>query len=111
MELNIYEIIKGPVQSEDAFKKNRDLKKLVLEVHPDANKPMIKIAVEKLFNVKVASVNTCTRPGKLKKAGQTRLFSQQSDRKHAIVTLKEGFTIDLFGTQQMATEPEAQREK
>ena len=58
-----------------------------------ATKPQIKEAVEKLFDVKVKSVNTLRRQGKWK-TFKGRL-GQQSDTKRAIVTLEEGQTIDV----------------
>ena len=65
-------------------------------VHPDSNKTQIKIAVEKIFNVKVASVNTANRQGKRKR---TRTgYGKRKDTKRAIVTLAAGSKpIDLFG--------------
>jgi len=62
-------------------------------VDPRASKTEIKLAVEKIFNVKVASVNTLNRPGK---ARRTRFgMGKRKDTKRAIVTLKSG-TIDIF---------------
>ena len=63
-------------------------------VRPDANKTQIKIAVEKVFGVKVSNVNTLNRQGKRKrtKAG----FGQRASSKRAIVTLREG-RIEIFG--------------
>jgi len=65
-------------------------------VHPDSNKTQIKIAIEKIFKVKVASVNTLNRPGKRKR---TRTgYGKRKDTKRAIVTLAPGSKpIDLFG--------------
>ena len=64
-------------------------------VSPDANKTQIKIAVEKVFNVKVTSVNTLNRQGKRKR---TRLgYGKRNDTKRAVVSLAEGDRIDLFG--------------
>ena len=63
-------------------------------VRPDANKTQIKIAVEKVFGVKVESVNTLNRQGKRKR---TRAgFGKRPDTKRAIVTLREG-RIEIFG--------------
>ena len=59
----------------------------------DATKPQIKAAVEKLFDVKVESVNTLVRKGKVKRFRGTR--GQQSDVKKAVVTLAEGQSIDV----------------
>ena len=63
-------------------------------VDPRSNKTEIKLAVEKIFSVKVDSINTINRVGKRKR---TRFgWGQRKDTKRAIVTLKEG-TIDIFG--------------
>jgi large subunit ribosomal protein L23 len=63
-------------------------------VHPAANKPQIKGAVEKLYNVKVTDVRTMNRKGKPRrtKAGWT----SDSDWKRAIVVLDEKSRIELF---------------
>jgi large subunit ribosomal protein L23 len=66
---------------------------VVFKVARDATKPEIKAAVEALFNVSVSKVNTIVQKGKTKKwkgAPYTR-----SDMKKAIVTLKEGQSIDV----------------
>ena len=66
------------------------------EVHPDANKTQVKIAVEKIFEgVKVISVNTLNRQGKRKRTRSG--FGQRKGIKRAIVTLREGDRIDVFG--------------
>jgi len=95
MDLNVFEIIKGPVVSEKATLLNQKLKKLVLKVHPHANKMQIKEALQRLFNVKVEKVNTLNRVGKSRRV--RRVIIQGSTTKRVIVTLKEGYTIDLFG--------------
>jgi large subunit ribosomal protein L23 len=66
---------------------------VVFKVAPDATKPQIKAAVEKLFNVKVTGVNTLVRKGKTKRF--KGILGTQSDVKRAIVTLAEGHTIDV----------------
>ncbi len=111
MELSIYDVIKGPVLSEDAHKKNRYLGQLVLQVHSSATKPLIKEAMKKLFNVEVDTVRTYIRPGKRKRIGKTRLFRNDSDEKRANITLKEGYTLDLFGTQEAAAMERPAKEK
>ena len=61
----------------------------------DANKTEIKIAVEKAFDVKVKDVNTLNRQGKRKR---TRAgFGVRADSKRAVVTLREGDRIEIFG--------------
>ena len=67
--------------------------KVVFKVAAKATKPQIKDAVEKLFDVKVKSVNTLVRKGKSKAFKGT--FGTQSDSKRAIVTLEEGHRIDV----------------
>ena len=66
---------------------------VIFKVARTATKPQIKEAVEKLFDVKVKSVNTLIREGKIK-AFKGRM-GQQSDVKRAIVTLEEGHRIDV----------------
>jgi large subunit ribosomal protein L23 len=62
-------------------------------VAPDATKPEIKQAVEKVFGVKVKAVNTSVLKGKTKRF--KGVLGQRSDIKKAIVTLAEGQTIDV----------------
>ena len=70
-------------------------KKYTFYVKKDANKTQIKLAVEKIFGVEVASVNTVTCKGKLKRMGRNQGYTP--DRKKAIVTLKENSkTIEFF---------------
>jgi len=88
------DVLLAPVISEKSYGLV-DEGKYTFLVHPDANKTEIKIAVEKVFNVKVTSVNTLNRPGKRKR---TRLgFGRRNDTKRAIVSLAAGDRIDLFG--------------
>ncbi|MCB0961412.1 MAG: 50S ribosomal protein L23, partial [Acidimicrobiales bacterium] len=65
------------------------------EVHSDAAKPEIRNAVEEIFGVKVASVNTLNRKGKSVRNRRTGKVGSRPDRKRAIVTLVEGDSIDL----------------
>jgi large subunit ribosomal protein L23 len=67
--------------------------KVVFKVAKTATKPQIKAAVEKLFDVKVVSVNTLVTEGKVK-VFRGRL-GQRSDVKKAVVTLEEGHSIDV----------------
>jgi large subunit ribosomal protein L23 len=69
--------------------------KYTFVVDPRANKTEIKIAVEKVFGVKVDKVHTLNRQGK---ARRTRFgLGKRKDTKRAIVSLREG-TIDIFGS-------------
>ena len=65
-------------------------------VHPDSNKTEIKQAIESIFSVKVAKVNTMNRNGKRKRNRRTFTYGTRPDTKRAIVTLAPGERIDLF---------------
>ncbi|MGY3451824.1 50S ribosomal protein L23 [Bradyrhizobium sp. USDA 4353] len=87
-----YDIIIAPVVTEKAtFASEQN--KVLFKVAAKATKPQIKEAIEKLFNVKVRSVNTLVRKGKTKVFRGN--FGSQSDSKRAIVTLEEGHRIDV----------------
>ena len=86
------DIIVSPVVSEKSYGLI-DEGKYTFVVAPDANKTEIKLAIEKIFGVKVASVNTLNRTGKTRR---TKFgMGKRKDTKRAIVTLKSG-TIDIF---------------
>ena len=88
------DVLQRPVISEKSYGLLDDNKYTFL-VRPDANKTEIKIAVEKIFNVTVTSVNTLNRSGKRKR---TRFgYGQRKATKRAIVSLAEGDRIDIFG--------------
>ena len=87
------DVLIAPVISEKSYGL-LDENKYTFIVRPDANKTQIKIAVEKVFGVKVSNVNTLNRQGKRKR---TRAgFGKRADSKRAIVTLREG-RIEIFG--------------
>jgi len=87
------DILIAPVASEKSYALIDDGKYTFL-VSPTANKTQIKIAVEKVFNVKVTSVNTLNRAGKRQR---TRYgWGKRVDRKRAIVTVAPGQKIDIF---------------
>ena len=89
------DILLAPVVSEKSYSL-LDGKQYTFLVHPDANKIQIKIAVEKVFGVKVTSVNTLNRPGKRKRSKTG--YGKRKDTKRAIVTLsEESKDIDVFG--------------
>jgi large subunit ribosomal protein L23 len=87
-----YEVILSPVITEKATIASEH-SQVMFRVARNATKPQIKEAVEKLFDVKVKAVNTHIRKGKVK-AVKGRV-GVQSPTKRAIVTLQEGFTIDV----------------
>jgi large subunit ribosomal protein L23 len=86
------DIIIAPVVSEKSYALIDDGKYTFL-VDPRANKTEIKLAIEKIFNVKVDSINTLNRTGKTRR---TKFGTgKRKDTKRAIVTLKSG-SIDIF---------------
>lgn len=86
------DVIVRPIVSEKSYSLI-DQGKYTFEVDPTANKTEIKLAIEKIFGVKVASVNTINRQGKTRR---TRFgMGKRKDTKRAIVTLKSG-SIDIF---------------
>ncbi|HEV7258219.1 MAG TPA: 50S ribosomal protein L23 [Bosea sp. (in: a-proteobacteria)] len=87
-----YDVIRGPVITEKATMLSEH-NKVVFKVAKTATKPQIKAAIEKLFDVKVKSVNTLVTEGKMK-VFRGRL-GQRSDVKKAVVTLEEGHSIDV----------------
>ncbi len=88
MELSIYEVIRRPRVTIKAYDLNRQYQQLVLDVHPQANKPQIAEALERLFDVKVASVRIVVNKGRRRRSG--RFIVQGNLRKKAIVSLKAG---------------------
>ena len=88
-----YDIIKGPIVTEMSSEIAQNNNQITLSVDVKANKIEIKDAVEKLFNVKVESVNTINVRPKKKRVG--RYPGKTNKVKKAIVTLKEGSSIEL----------------
>ena len=91
-ELDAYDVIRAPVITEKSTMASEN-NQVIFRVRRSATKPEIKAAVEKLFTVKVKSVNTLNRKGKLKRF--RGVMGRQQDIKNAIVTLEEGQSIDV----------------
>jgi large subunit ribosomal protein L23 len=89
------DVIVAPIVSEKSYALMED-GVYTFKVHPDASKPEIRDAVQSIFGVRVAKVNTLNRPGKRKRNRRTFTYGKRPDTKRAIVTLAEGDTIDLF---------------
>ncbi|OAV59299.1 50S ribosomal protein L23 [Enteractinococcus helveticum] len=93
IDKNPRDVILAPVVSEKSYS-DMDEGRYTFLVDPRSNKSEIKLAIEKIFDVKVASVNTMNREGKRQR---TRFgYGTRKATKRAIVTLKEG-SIDIFG--------------
>ena len=87
-----YKIIQKPIVTEKATKLS-EFNKVVFEVASKTNKIEIKDAVEKLFSVKVKSVNIINIKGKVKRF--KGVLGKRNDIKKAVITLEEGNTIDI----------------
>jgi large subunit ribosomal protein L23 len=94
--MDVRDIIIKPLISEKAVAAMTDEKhpKYHFQVAMGANKTQIKEAVEKIFGVKVVSVNTVRTHGKFRRVG--KFVGRRSDVKKAIVTLAQGETIKVF---------------
>jgi len=87
------DVIIRPVVSEKSYA-GLELNTYTFLVDPRANKTEIKEAVQAIWNVRVTSVNTLRRPGKVKRRGWT--VGKRADQKRAIVTLTQGDSIEIF---------------
>lgn len=92
MAKHIVKILVGPHVTEKATSLSAK-NQYVFKIHKTANKAQVKAAVEKEFNVKVASVRTVNMLGKERKSGA--ITGRRSDWKKAYVALNEGYTITL----------------
>jgi large subunit ribosomal protein L23 len=87
-----YDIILAPIVTEKSTMASEE-NKVLFRVKLDASKPGIKSAIEALFDVKVKAVNTLRVKGKRKVSRGIRY--ERSDWKKAIITLEEGYSIDV----------------
>lgn len=87
------DVILAPIVSEKSYS-SIDRNVYTFLVAPRANKTEIKIAVEKIFDVRVVKVNTMWRRGKAKRTRYT--LGTRSSQKRALVTLAEGDKIEIF---------------
>ncbi len=96
-EARLAEIILAPLVSEKATRVAERNRQIGFRVRPDANKAEIRRAVEKLFEVEVASVTTLNQTGKTRGMGARK--GRQSGWKKAYVTLRPGHDIDFAGAE------------
>ena len=93
----IYDVLRRPILTEKSSHQYSKLHQYVFEVATDATKPMVKDAVETLFDVTVLKVNIINAPAKrTRRARSRRLLVRRSGYKKAIVTLAPDDTIDAF---------------
>lgn len=91
---NPRDVIFEPVVSEKSYDLIQDLNTYTFVVDKRSNKTEIKQAVQKIFDVRVVSVNTINRKGKRKRTGY--VLGKRADSKRALVTLADGHSIDIF---------------
>ena len=92
---HIYDIIIRPIITERSMAAASE-KKYVFEVAPDAGKIEIKNAVEQIFGVKVAKVNTVNYDGKEKRVGAGRPGTRKNWKKAYVQLTKDSKTIEFF---------------
>lgn len=88
------QIIGRPIILTEKSSRLRESNQVIFEVSKTANKPAIRTAIEKLFNVKVLDVNTLIMRGKEKRMG--RGYAKLRNFKKAIITLAPGNEIPFF---------------
>ncbi len=93
----IYEVLRRPLVTEKSSYQSGKLGQYTFEVAEDANRTMVKDAVETIFDVKVVRVNVLNAPAKRgRRAKSRKLLVRKSGFKKAIVTLAEGQTLEIF---------------
>ena len=92
--MNIFDVLRAPKMSEKTLSLKEEANQFAFEVDQRANKIQIKESVEKSFKVSVLKVRTMNVRGKKKRLG--RYQGLKSSWKKAIITLKEGDTIEYF---------------
>ena len=92
---NVYDIIIRPIITERSMEATGE-KKYVFEVAPDAGKVEIKKAVEEIFGVKVAKVNTINFKGKAKRLGASRPGRRKNWKKAYVQLTEDSKTIEFF---------------
>ncbi len=90
----LFRTIVRPIMTEKTSAAYQDRQEYTFEVAPDANKLAIRAAIQKLFGVTVTGVQTMNVRGKSRRVGQS--VGKRANWKKAIVTLKDGDTIDIF---------------
>jgi len=97
MNLLPHQIIIAPIISEESQIQTGKANQYTFRVHPKANKHQIKNAVESFFaDVKVIRVNTMNYAGKSRRRFGTNVMGRKSSWKKALVTLRDGDTIELI---------------
>ena len=95
MATTAYDIIKRPIITEQSMEQT-EMKRYTFEVAKTANKIEVAKAVEEIFGVKVAKVNTLNVSGKAKRLGAGRLGKTRSWKKAYVQLAEDSKTIELF---------------
>ena len=90
----IFDVLKAPKMTEKTLSLKEQTNQYAFEVNPRANKVQIKDCIEKTFKVSVLGVRTMNGRGKKKRMGKHQGY--KSSWKKALVTLKQGDTIEYF---------------
>jgi large subunit ribosomal protein L23 len=94
---SIYDVLRRPILTEKSTHQYAKMNQYVFEVDTNANKSMIKEAVETIFDVQVVRVNTMIMPAKRsRRALSRRVLVRKSAYKKAVVTLAPGDSIAVF---------------
>ena len=93
--MNAYDIIKRPVITEQSMQDVAD-KKYVFMVDVESNKTEIKAAIEEIFGVKVAKVNTVRMQGKMKRTGAYPMGRRAAYKKAVVTLTADSKTIEFF---------------
>jgi large subunit ribosomal protein L23 len=92
----IYEVLRRPLVTEKSNYQTGKLHQYSFEVRSDANRTLVKEAVEQMFDVKVLRVNILNTAGKRSRRRNRRLMIRDAGFKKAIVTLAEGSTLEFL---------------
>ena len=92
--MNSFDVLRLPKLTEKTLRLKEEFNQFMFEVDPKANKIQIKESVEKAFKVEVLQVRTMNIRGKKKRLGRHQ--GRKSNWKKALITLKEGQTIEYF---------------
>ena len=95
MATTAYDIIKRPVITERSMSQT-EMKRYTFEVARDANKIEIAKAIEEIFGVKVAKVNTVRMQGKVKRTGAYPAGTQAAYKKAVVTLTADSKTIEFF---------------
>lgn len=96
--MNLYEVLRQPIDTEKSRHQSSKLQQYVFEVAREATKTQIREAVETLFDVEVDKVRIIVVPAKRGRRGRTgrRIVTRNAEYKKAIVTLQGNQSIDVF---------------